>query len=198
MKHATVLSAVKEMTRCARQRFLLMVPILALFLLPACSWLGPGDSVVIPQEETARDQARVAELQYRRATQTVDEQIRREEFLKAIKALDAVGQRFPDDRVYTPAAQLLKAQTYYDMRDYAGAEREYRRTVERYPDVEDVHASALFGLGNSLYELGRIREGQKYFRQLQDQYAASKSPVVKQLVERAISKSREIRTERKI
>ena len=197
MKTPFVPLAVKEATRCAARHSILILSLLALPMLPACSLLHGEETVVIPQEETARDQARVAELQYRRASQTVDEKTRREEYLKAVKALDSVTQRFPDDRVYTPAAQLLKGQAYFDMREYAGAEREYRKCVERYPDVEDVHASALFGLGSSLYELGRIREGQKYFRQLQDQYSATKSPVVKQLVERAISKSREIKTERR-
>lgn len=152
----------------------------------------------VPPQETAREQARIAETQYSVASQTIDQKMRAEEFAKAVSALDMVSKRFPDDRVYTPACQLLKGQIHFETGNYRDAEKDYRRAAEKYADIEDIHASALYGLGQSLYELGRVTEGQKYFTQLKEQYADSKSPVVRQLVQKANVKSKEIRSERKV
>jgi TolA-binding protein len=152
----------------------------------------------VPPQETAREQARIAETQYSVASQTIDQKMRAEEFAKAVSALDMVQDRFPDDRVYTPACLLLKGQIHFETGNYREAEKVYRRAAEKYADIEDIHASGLYGLGQSLYELGRVSDGQKYFTQLKEQYADSKSPVVRQLVQKANLRSKEIRTERKV
>lgn len=167
------------------------------FLLPVlvCSCKSPfgGPRYSIPKESSARNQSQIAELQYRRARQTIDPKLRTDEFQKAIEAVDAVAANFPDDRVYTPPSRLLKGQIYYEMEDYRRASAEFRNVTRLYPDIEDVHASALFGLGNALYQLKRDREGKEYFRQLIDTYSETKNPVVRELVAKGQKKYREIR-----
>lgn len=134
-----------------------------------------GDSIVVPEFDTAAEQARNAETQYRRAMQTVDEKTRPDELEKAEAALRKVVTKFPKDRVYTPAAHVLLARTLFEQRKYREAEATYREVISQYPDIDDVHATALFGLGSTLDEMKRFREAKDYYRQLIEAYTGTQN-----------------------
>ena len=171
----------------------LLLP-LSLSLASGCRLFNKSSDIVVPEMDTAREQADVARRQFARASQTVDEDLRKKEMAEAVKAFDSVVERFPDDKTFTPAARLLKADILYDQRDYRRAEAEYRSVVASYPDIADVHAGALFGLGQSLDQQERFRESKESFRQLIDQYQGSQQASTKDRVRRARLRYEDIRS----
>jgi tetratricopeptide (TPR) repeat protein len=141
--------------------------------------------VAVPEKNTPREQTQVAEQQYRTAQQTVDVDQRKSEFRKAIVAFRRVGERFPDDTTYAPAASLMVADLYVEIEDFKRAEKAYRQTIAGYESVPDVHASALAGLGETLIKLDRAIEGQARLQELMDLYGTSENPVIRQRVRQA-------------
>ena len=153
---------------------------------------GSGAKIEVPEMDTPREQAEIASRQFARANQTVDEKLRREEMQKAVKAFDVVIERFPLDRTYTPASRLLRADLFFQMDKFKESEDAYREVISLYPDIADIHAGALYGLGQSLYEQKRFREGKEAFRQLLDQYQNASEPSIRDRVRRARLKYEQI------
>lgn len=149
--------------------------------------------VLIPEEDTPRDQFLVAEQQAREARGIFDERVRRDELRKAIAAYQAVEDRFPNDERYTPASSVLIAEIYRDIEDHERARRQFEHVLQRYPNDRDVHISALLGLGETLDALGRPIEAQRYYKMLMDQYGTSTDPRIRQIVEQARIRYRQIR-----
>lgn len=137
---------------------------------------------IVPEYPTAREQAQNAMRQYQWASRTVDQNIRREEYVKAAAALEETVNRFPKDRVYTPAAHSLLAQTHAEMGEHRKAERVYREVIELYPEVEDVHATSLLGLARSLRAQRKYQSEKEYLRQLIDSYEESPNSNIRDLV----------------
>lgn len=137
---------------------------------------------VVPEYPTAREQAQNAMRQYQWASRTVDQNFRREEYVKAAAALQETVTRFPKDRVYTPAAHSLLAQTHAEMGEHRKAERVYREVLELYPEVEDVNATSLLGLARSLRAQRKYQAEKNYLRQLIDSYEESANPAIRDLV----------------
>ncbi|CAN5421822.1 hypothetical protein BH09SUM1_BH09SUM1_03590 [soil metagenome] len=151
-----------------------------------------GEKFVIPKADDAHDQADIAQQQYRAAAQSVDGEVKKKEFRKAVAALTEVEKNFPQDKVYTPPCRLLKADVLYKLEDYGAAERQYRDVITAYPDIPDVHSGALYGLGEALTKDGHAREGKEAYRQLLDTYKTSTDSAVKERVKRAEVKYKQI------
>lgn len=137
---------------------------------------------VVPPYPTAREQAQNAMRQYQWASRSVDQKVRREEYVKAVAALEETVKRFPKDRVYTPAAHSLLAQSHAEMGNHRKAERIYREVIELYPEIEDVHATSLLGLARSLRAQRKFQAEKTYLRQLIDSYDESGSPAIRDIV----------------
>jgi tetratricopeptide (TPR) repeat protein len=168
-----------------RTAVLMMIVVLA-GILPGCSIFRKGP--VVPEMMTASEQARVADDQLRLAQRTPDEDARRKELKKASAAFQQVVTRFPDDTTYTPAAYLILGDIHYRLEDYKNAERYYRTVVREYPNIADVHAGALYGLGETLTAAGNGRAGKEYYRQMLDIYAETDNPLIRERM--AIAKRR--------
>ncbi len=147
-----------------------------------CNRLFGGPDIVVPEYPTAEEQARSAERQYEVARQSVDEDARMDEFEEAVAALQAVIERFPNDRVYTPPAHALLGEAYLELQCHGNAERTFRTVIEEYPDIADVHAPALYGLAQSLKAQGRTREEKDVLRQLIDIYETSDQQTIRSVV----------------
>jgi TolA-binding protein len=152
-----------------------------------------GPKYTVPEKNSPREQAQIADREFRQAQQLVEPSMRREAFRKTIKAFQTVQTRFPEDRVYTPAAALMEGDLYYQIEDWRRAEAAYRRVIARYPTIPDVHAGALMGLGLSLYEQKRNREGNEVLAQFVDQYGRSDDPAIQARVRRARSELDRVR-----
>jgi len=170
-----------------------MLGVLALALmLGASSGCGVtrslfGPKYTVPEKNTPREQALIADRELRQAQQLVDEKNRREAFEKAILAFQTVQERFPDDTVYTPAATLMEGDLNAEIERWRRAEVAYRRTIAKYPNIPDVHAGALLGLGEALYAQNRNAEGNQVLAQLVESYGTTEDPVIRTRVRRAES-----------
>ncbi len=151
---------------------------------------GGGPS--IPELETAREQAEVAQQQHQRARQTIDTAQRRQELERAAAAWQKVVERFPGDQRYTPAAHLRVGDVYRELERHRQAERTYREVIRRYPDSQDIHALALLYLGETLYAREQYDEGKSIFRQLIDTYGDDTDPQLQDIVARADFQYRQI------
>lgn len=157
---------------------------LAIGVLVGCGTFGTK-KYVVPDQDSASEQARVAQAQLVTSQRTGDPKVREEEMRKAIAGFQKVVDRYPDDRKYTPPSHLLIGDLYAELKDYRNAEANYRQVIARYGDIPDVHASALFGLGRTLTDHGYKREGKDAFAQLIDTYGRSDNPTIKRMVSNA-------------
>jgi TolA-binding protein len=164
-------------------RLLLIVLLVPLVLSTGCSLFGP--KYVIPPRNSAREQAQTADLQYRVAQNTIDPKTRVVEMKKAAAAFEEVAKRFPNDRVYTPASLLMVGDIYYQIQDFRRAEMAHRRTLAKYPDIPEIRAGALQGLGESLIELKRYTEGNEKLQTLVDEFGQSEDPTIRPRLARA-------------
>ncbi len=173
------------------------LPALALLSLTGCSWLNKpfSDPYVVPTYPTAEEQARSAWQQYARSQRTVDEETRREELEKSVASLKKVLERFPNNRVYTPPAHELLGRVYLEMGQPRKARSIFEEVVQEYPEVEDVHAAALYGLAESSGRLGRRREEKQYYQQLIDAYAETEDPTIQRLVSVSRQRYSKVETE---
>lgn len=151
-----------------------------------------GESASIPELETAREQAEVAQQQHQRARQTIDDADRRRELERAAAAWQAVVTRFPEDRRYTPAAHLRVGDIHRELEQFRSAERVYREVISRYPGIEDVNALALLYLGETLYAREQYDQGKEVFRRLMDTHGDSNEPQIQDIVARADFQYRQI------
>lgn len=156
-----------------------------LAMLTGCATLFGGEKYVVPDQQTASEQARVAQAQLGLSRRTGDPELREEEMRKAIAGFQKVVERFPDDRTFTPPAHLLVADLYAELKEYRRAEATYREVMARYGDIQDVHASALYGLGRTLTDRGMRREGKEAFAQLIDTYGRSDNSAIRTMVRNA-------------
>ncbi len=165
--------------------------VLAVLAAAGCRTIfGGGPS--IPELETAREQAEVAQQQHQRARQTIDTDQRRQELQRAAAAWQKVVDRFPDDQRYTPAAHLRVGDVHRELEQHRRAERTYREVINRYPDIEDIHALALLYLGETLYAREQHDQGKSVFRQLLDIYGEDNDPQIQDIVARADFQYRQI------
>lgn len=141
--------------------------------------------VVIPEMPTAREQAEVAERQFRDAMRTTKEKGRDKELEKAAKAFATVEKNFPDDQEYTPGSVLREGEVYLAAERYSDAITEFRRAIAKYDEIPDVHAGALFGLAETQEKMGDVNASKDTYRQLIDLYGTSAVPYIKDRVARA-------------
>jgi TolA-binding protein len=179
----------------------LAAPLLSALMIFSITLLGGcglknklfGPDFTVPEKNSAREQAQIADRESRQAQQLVESKSRREAHLKAIAAFRAVQDRFPDDLVYTPAASLMEGDLYVRIDEFKRAESAYRRTIARYPTIPDVHAGALLGLGETLYRLNRNQEGNETLKQLVETYERTEDPAIQARVRRANSQMDKVR-----
>ncbi|MBI1292909.1 tetratricopeptide repeat protein [bacterium] len=164
-----------------------MLAVASLTFLGGCGLKSKifGPDYTVPEKDSAREQAQIADRASRQAQQLVESKARREAYLKAVAAFQMVQERFPDDRVYTPAATLMEGDLYGKIEEYRRAESAYRKAIARYADIPDVHAGALLGLGESLYQQNRNNEGNEIMKQIVDTYGRSEDPAIRARVRRA-------------
>jgi len=166
-----------------------------LTLSTGCSNRGSvaREDVLIPREDTVAEQFTVAQRQENDARGIFDQDVRREELMKAIYAYETVEERFPDDQFHTPAAAVISAELYAEIDEHAQALQKYQSVLERWPEDEEARVAALMGMGRSLDDLRRPDEAQTYYKMLIDEYQSSTKPEVRTLVERARQRYRQIR-----
>jgi len=140
---------------------------------------------VVPDLLTAEEQAARAQQQFEESLTIADEETRREELRKARSAFEKVIERFPDDRRYTPPSHLLKGDIQFELGHFTCAELTYRKTIRLYPDIPDVHASALLGLGQTVENQGHIRESKQYYSQIIDLYDDYDNSAIRSIVRQA-------------
>lgn len=150
-------------------------------------------NLLIPEEDTAREQFAIAEGQERDARGVFDAEKRAEELAKALAAYEVVEKRFPDDGKYTPAASVLIAEIRQELGQNDRAIAQFNHALKTYPDDSEVRIASLLGLGKSLDGAGRPDEAQVYYKMLIDQYQESTSPEIRAIVEEARQRYRQIR-----
>lgn len=180
--------------RRALARTLVAVAVTIVSMGTSCREANPElPNVLIPREDTAREQFVVAEMQYQQALGVYDPKVRAEEMRKAIVAYKAVEDRFPNDSKYTPVSALLIGNIYQDLEDYEKAVAQYKHCLESYPNDTEVRISSLYGTGESLDELGQPEEAQTYYKLLIDEFEGNSDPKVREMVGQAQIRYRQIR-----
>ncbi len=151
------------------------------FLLVSCKSVR-GPEIIVPDYDTAREQARAADLQYERARKTIADGQKEIELQKAKAAAAKAINKFPEDLEYIPAVQLLLATINFQLEEYKSAEREYRRVIDNYPNIADVHSEALLGLAQTLKQQKRFKENKQVLLTLIELYEEFEDPRIKELV----------------
>lgn len=171
---------------------LLLVLALGSLGATGCSWFSGKPDYVVPVLDSAKEQMEVVRDQYARARQTIGGKVRREELEKTLAACNVMLENYPKDRVHTPTAALIKAETYRALEDHENAEIEYRRMAAEYPDVKDIHVASLYGLAQTLESQKRVKESKEVLRQLIETYQVSGDPAIRKYVTEARIKYRKI------
>lgn len=171
----------------------LFLLLLALAFTAGCKSTSKTPTFLIPEEDTAREQFLVAEMAYREARGIYDQKVRAAELRKAIAAYQAVERRFPDDRRYTPAAAAFIGNIHQDLREFNAALAQYEHCLKKYSDDDEVRITALLGMGQSYDELKKPQSAQPYYKMITDEYAGNPNPRIREIVEQARLRYRQIR-----
>lgn len=180
-------------SRWFASRLLLLAAVAVTLLGATCRKETKLPNVMIPEEDTAREQWLVADIQFQEARGIYDQKKRAEELRKAVVAFQAVEKRFPDDRKYTPAAALTVGTIHSELQDHANALLQFEHCLKRYPEDDAVRISALMGMGQTYDNMKQPQNAQPYYKMITDEYATSSDPKVKELVEQARLRYRQIR-----
>lgn len=178
------------------RRWSMMLALLTLAMVSlgaTCRSTNTDGRIIVPAEDTAREQFGVAEYQYQQALGMFDRKLREVEMRKAIAAYQEVERRFPQDEKYTPPSALIVGTIYRDLEEWEKAATQYRHVLRAYPNDEAVRISALMGLALSLNETDKQEEALVYFKQVLDEYGSSTDPRVQEIVEEARRRYRTVR-----
>ncbi len=176
---------------------------MTMFILAAGLFLAAGcrggaktltrEDVLIPHEDTVREQFALATAQERDAKGIYDKEVRSEELQKTIFAYETVEERFPDDTQFTPVSAFKIAELQQELGWHAEAIKRFDHVLQRWPEDETVRMMALYGRGKSLDELKRPEEAQVYYKMLIDEFESSPDADVRSLVEKSRQRYRQIR-----
>lgn len=158
------------------------------FLLPR--------SYVIPDLPTAREQYDVAYDSYRKAQGMLVHTSEKDKKVEEAKMVfRRVGERFPDDPVYTPRAHLMLGRSELIRQEYKKAARYYRTAIEMYPDNKEVQAIGLFELGMALDEAKQHSAAKEAYRQFIERFADDRDADIQQRLSEARKRYRMIRVD---
>ncbi len=174
------------------------IRLLALMMVVAlaggCFLFSP--KYVIPEMATAREQYDVAYTTYRKAEGMVPSAEGRDGALKEARAAFCkVQEFFPSDETYTPRAVIMQARCDLMRQRFSAAEREYRRALDMYPGNREVLSLGLYELGITLEKNKKYAESKEVLRQFLEKFSADEDPVVKQHVEDARARYKQIHKE---
>ncbi|MDK2971703.1 MAG: hypothetical protein PWP23_1458 [Candidatus Sumerlaeota bacterium] len=174
-------------------RILLLGAVLFTLMGATCKREAQLPKVMVPEEDTAREQFFVADIQFQEARGIYDQKKREEELLKAIVAYQAVEKRFPDDKRYTPAAAAIVGSIYQELKQNEKALAQFEHCLQKYPEDDQVRITALMGMGQTWDNMKQPPKAQPYYKMITDEYSTSSDPKVKELVEQARLRYRQIR-----
>lgn len=153
-------------------------------------------SFVIPELPTAREQYEVAYDSYRKAQGILVHTKEKDRTVEEAKAaFRLVEERFPDDPVYTPRAQLMLGRSELIRQEYKKAARYYRAATEKYPDNKEVQAIGLYEMGVALDEAKQHAAAKEAFRQFIERFADERDAEIQQRLSEARKRYRMIRVD---
>lgn len=136
------------------------------------------EDIVVPDYPTAREQAEVAQIQYKRSRRAYEKTLKKDELEKTAAGFQKVLTNFPENRVYTPACAILLGNIFMEMEKYKKAESVFKSAIDNYQDIDDIHSGALFGMANCLGRQNQIEEENQYYRRLIEGYSTSNNPEI--------------------
>ncbi len=151
------------------------------------------EDILIPYEDTVREQFALAAAQERDAKGIFDKETRRREIEKTVFAYVVVEERFPDDTKFTPVSAFKVAELRQELGYHREAIEQFDHVLQRWPGDDTVRMTALYGRGKSLDELKRPEEAQVYYKMLIDEFESAPAADVRDLVELARQRYRQIR-----
>jgi tetratricopeptide (TPR) repeat protein len=168
--------------------------------LAGCNQLGLGggsEEYLIPEYSTAREQFYFAEGQRQYTQPSLDLTKREEQMNKIIACYEAVENRFPDDRDYTPLAKLSLGMLWQrrpERESKLKAIEYFTECQKRYGDQDNILARSLYEEGLALDTLGQYERAQEKYRTVFTRFGKSSEPDLKTLSNDARSRYNKVHT----
>jgi tetratricopeptide (TPR) repeat protein len=185
-------------------RLVLLLPLFAGISLSAsgCGWVRSWfvedrTEFLVPEYSTAREQYNFAEYQRQLTTPSSLEERRKEQMNKIIAVYEAVEDRFPEDREFTPLARVKLGVLWQGRPERESKQKAidyFQLCQQLYPEDDHILAFSLLKEGITLDTLGRFESAQAKYREVFERFGQSGDPELRVLSNEARSLYNKVHT----